>query len=103
MPTLSAIDTACEYIRRGWRPIHIPPREKNPGRDGWQSQRIAESDLREYFRADSNIGVLNGEPSGWLVDIDLDHPLAASWPTIFYQRQNRNLDEQAHGEAIGCT
>jgi hypothetical protein len=36
-----------------------------------------ESDLGHFFSAvRQNIGVLLGEPSRWLVDVDLDHPLA---------------------------
>jgi putative DNA primase/helicase len=34
-------------------------------------------DLPRHFNcAPQNIGVLLGEPSGWLIDVDLDHPLA---------------------------
>ncbi|MCC7085583.1 MAG: DUF3987 domain-containing protein [Pirellulales bacterium] len=71
-----APDTAREYVRRGWHVIPIPPKAKTPKIDAWEQLRIGEAELTKHFRTGSNIGVLNGEPSGWLVDIDLDHALA---------------------------
>jgi hypothetical protein len=66
---------AAEYVRRGWAPIPIPHRAKNPKRTGWQNLRLTEEDLPRHFNGrPQNIGVLLGEPSGWLVDVDLDHP-----------------------------
>jgi len=65
---------ATEYTRRGWRVVPIPYRSKNPGIRGWQTLRIDESELRRHFNGrPQNIGVLLGEPSGWLIDVDLDH------------------------------
>ena len=72
----TAADIAGSYIARGWAPIPIPAGTKAPKIDGWERLRISESDLARYFGAGYNIGVLNGEPSGWLIDVDLDHPLA---------------------------
>ena len=70
-------DVALEYTRRGWSVVPIPHRSKNPGFKGWQQVRLSESDIAEHFNGrPQNIGVLTGEPSGWLVDIDLDHELA---------------------------
>lgn len=73
--TISAVDAARLYISRGWQPIPIPPRQKNPNRDGWQKERVSLTDLPRFL-GQPNIGVLLGEPSGGLVDIDLDHPEA---------------------------
>lgn len=70
------IDLARSYLQRGWKPIPVPYKSKGPILDGWQNLRLTESDLPSYFRGRNNIGVLLGEPSGWLIDIDLDHPLA---------------------------
>ena len=39
---------------------------------GWTDLRLSESDLPAHFNGTGNIGVLLGEPSGWLVDVDLD-------------------------------
>ena len=72
-----ARDMALGYLRRGWSAIPIPFRSKNPGFAGWEQLRLGESDIRRRFSGSRhNVGVLLGEPSGWLVDIDLDHPLA---------------------------
>ncbi len=72
----NACSVALSYIARGWAPIPIPFRTKVPKGNGWERLRISVTDVPKYFTTSSNIGVLNGEPSGWLVDIDLDHPLA---------------------------
>ncbi len=50
----------------------IPPRKKMPVLKGWPTLRLRESDLSNYFDSDSNIGLILGQPSGWLVDVDLD-------------------------------
>ena len=63
---------AQRYLHRGWRVVPIPPRSKNPGFLGWESSRITFDQVSKRFKPNSNIGLLLGEPSGWLVDIDLD-------------------------------
>jgi hypothetical protein len=66
---------AAEYIQRGWSPIQLRRGSKAAREDGWQNQRLGMDDLGR-FGADSNVGVLLGEPSRWLVDVDLDCPEA---------------------------
>ncbi|MEX0718041.1 MAG: bifunctional DNA primase/polymerase, partial [Planctomycetaceae bacterium] len=68
----SVIDAARGYIDRGWRPVPIPPRTKRAVIDGWTKLRIDLEDVERHFSPDDNIGLLLGEPSGWLVDVDLD-------------------------------
>ncbi|MGN6547784.1 MAG: bifunctional DNA primase/polymerase, partial [Aureliella sp.] len=71
------LDTAVEYTRRGWSVVPVPHRGKNPGFTGWQLLRLKEEELSQRFNGKpQNIGVLTGEPSGWLIDVDLDHPRA---------------------------
>ncbi|MEX0784684.1 MAG: bifunctional DNA primase/polymerase, partial [Dehalococcoidia bacterium] len=72
------LDIARDYTARGWRVVPIPPRTKAPRLRGWQTLRLDAADLPAHFspRAAANIGVMTGEPSGWLIDIDLDHPAA---------------------------
>ena len=71
---MTALNAARDYLRRGWAPIPIPFRSKNPGFAGWQKLRLAETDLERHFNCrPQNVGVLLGEPSGWLVDIDIDN------------------------------
>ena len=65
-------DAAFDYFDRGWQPIPVPYRRKNPGRDGWQDERRTRIDLEDDFAGRMNIGVLLGESSKGLVDIDQD-------------------------------
>jgi len=70
-------DAAREYTRRGMMVLPIPHRSKSPRIANWQKMRIKEDDLGQHFNGKPrNIGVLLGEPSGWLIDIDLDHQRA---------------------------
>lgn len=74
---MSAIDIAQNYTRRGWHCVPIATKEKGPKLPGWQDLRINEAGLRTYFNgAPQNVGVLLGEASGGLIDVDLDHELA---------------------------
>lgn len=70
----SVLTVALAFLLRGWKVIPIPFRSKAPVIEGWNQLRLTEAEVREYFRGQVNIGVLLGEPSGWLIDIDLDHP-----------------------------
>jgi phage/plasmid-associated DNA primase len=70
---------AFTYGARGWSVVPVRPRSKQPfnpdRRDakGWQQLRPGAADLDRWFAAsDLNLGLLMGEPSGGLVDIDLD-------------------------------
>jgi P4 family phage/plasmid primase-like protien len=68
---------AEQYAQRGWSVIPVPYRSKNPGFKGWQRLRLTAESLPAHFNGKpQNIGVLLGEPSGWIVDVDLDHPRA---------------------------
>jgi Bifunctional DNA primase/polymerase, N-terminal len=63
---------AAALIRRGVAVIPVPAGEKNPGRPGWESLRIAEEEIPDYWTNGQNVGLLCGEPSGGRVDVDLD-------------------------------
>lgn len=73
---MTTADVACDYARRGWSPVPIPAKSKRPTMKGWERLRLAESDVARHFRGSCNVGVLLGEPSNWLIDVDLDDPLA---------------------------
>ncbi len=68
----SVIATAREYLARGWQPVPIPACEKKPVLKGWPALRLREEDLAHRFHDNDNIGLILGEPSGWLVNVDLD-------------------------------
>ncbi|MCC6285652.1 MAG: bifunctional DNA primase/polymerase, partial [Phycisphaerales bacterium] len=66
------LNAARWYLARGYAPIPVPAGSKVPVLKGWTDLRLAEADLPQHFNGTGNIGVLLGEPSGWLVDVDLD-------------------------------
>ena len=68
---------AAQYALNGWSVIPVPHKSKNPGVSGWQKMRLTSETLGQHFNGSpKNIGVLLGEPSGGLIDVDLDHSLA---------------------------
>tara|TARA_R110000782_G_scaffold30348_6_gene75527 strand:+ start:27064 stop:29274 length:2211 start_codon:yes stop_codon:yes gene_type:complete len=68
----SLLDAARWYHARGYAPIPLPAGEKKPVIRGWNTLHLSEDDLPLHFNGTGNIGLLLGEPSGWLVDVDLD-------------------------------
>lgn len=57
----------------------VQPRDKRPFdfaarrlRDGWAKLRVAEAEIDVLFPPEANVGVLLGEPSGGLLDVDKD-------------------------------
>ena len=74
---MTPLESARAYLVRSWKPIPVPYRSKNPGFKDWAQLRLTESTLADHFNGEpQNIGILTGEPSGWLIDVDLDHPRA---------------------------
>jgi hypothetical protein len=69
---MDVLSAARSYTARGLLVVPIPAGSKGCRLKGWQNLRLTDADLPSAFRADSNVGVILGEPSGWLVDIDLD-------------------------------
>ena len=84
-PLLAA---ARAYTRRGWWVVPVRLGEKGVTLSGWQNMRLGEDELGNWFgwfpRQSArdreelhNVGLLTGEPSGGLVDVDCDAPEAA--------------------------
>src|SRR5699024_7654466 len=75
--------------RRGYVPVPLIEGKKRPGVSGWTSLSFSsEDDVKARFTtwADqgmTNVGVLLGESSGGLVDVDIDHPKASRVRDIF--------------------
>jgi hypothetical protein len=65
-------ESALNYRRGGRMPIPIPSGQKGPVIKKWQDLRPEETDIDELFSEQDNIGILLGEPSGDLIDVDLD-------------------------------
>lgn len=70
--TSNLLDAARWYLSRGYQPVPIPAGQKGPRLKGWQNLRLTDGDLSLHFNGRGNIGLLLGEPSGGLVDVDLD-------------------------------
>lgn len=70
------LDAARDYLTRSWSVVPIPLGKKAPVVKSWQKLRLKDEQLDEYFGFDCNIGVLLGEASNGLIDIDLDTPEA---------------------------
>jgi replicative DNA helicase len=68
-----AAELALSFIRRGWAPIPVARKAKRPILDGWERLRIKPEEVARYFDDPRlNVGVILGEASQWLIDIDLD-------------------------------
>jgi hypothetical protein len=63
---------AAEYVRHGCAVVPVPRGAKGPRIPAWQNLRLTELEIAQYFSKGENIGILLGEPSGGLIDIDLD-------------------------------
>jgi hypothetical protein len=65
MTTVAAVNW---YLRRGWQVVPVPPNVKRPVREGWNNTVFTPAD----FADNDNVGLLLGQRSGGLTDIDLD-------------------------------
>jgi len=82
-PNASTLEWCRYYKSRRWSIIPIPLGEKKPVIADWPNLRIAENDLPNYFENESNIGLLLGEASGGLIDVDLDCDEALALAPIY--------------------
>lgn len=73
---MNATEQAIAYIKLGWRPIALQPRSKRPISKDWPSLRVTIETAGQHFNGANNIGLLLGDVSGGLVDIDLDNEVA---------------------------
>ena len=86
----AVVEAALDAYRRGLTPLPIPRHSKGPVMAGWNRLRwpdptedtgegedAVRAAFEEYTAGGStNLGVLLGEASGDLIDVDLDHPAA---------------------------
>jgi hypothetical protein len=75
MSNVAPIDLRSQvvtYCQRGWYCVPLRPRSKSPVRNDWPNIRIEPDGIKTSFSAKDNVGIILGEPSGWLVDVDLD-------------------------------
>ena len=65
---------AVKYLEKGMTPIPISPRSKKPAISGWQNRTRSSTDIETDFPdgIDRNIGIVLGEASSGIIDIDVD-------------------------------
>lgn len=66
------LEITQSWHERGAYVVPLHPRSKKPKKKGWPKLRITPDDVDKYFQPKDNIGLLLGEPSAWIVDVDLD-------------------------------
>lgn len=77
------------YVSFGWCVIPVPAGKKEPVIKEWQNLRLSKEDLPVYFSNGTGVGLLNGAPSGNLIDIDLDWPEARAVAPAFLPETHR--------------
>lgn len=94
------LQAAGEYVARGWKVVPVPYREKGSRLKGWPELRLKRSELSKHFLHKCNIGLLLGEPSDNLVDVDLDCEEARRLAPYFLPSTNlihgRKSSPQSH-------
>ena len=63
---------ARDLLSRGFLPLPLDPKSKGTKRPGWPDFRTSPERVEADFPEAGNIGVLLGEVSGGLTDLDLD-------------------------------
>ena len=78
-------EAALGYIVKGWSVVPIAPGQKTPGVAGWPDLRIKAEDIDKHFPPGEpmNVGLILGQASGGLVDVDLDCEEAVALAPIF--------------------
>ena len=91
---------AERYVRVGMEIIQLPPGAKNPNRKGWPEDSVRLEDIPRLFANLENIGAKLGEPSGGLVDVDLDREEArAAGRLLLPETRTFGRQGKTHGHA----
>jgi len=83
----NVLEAAVQYTKMG---VFVTPcKGKKPVLAGWPQQRLNVEDLPQHFGNGQNVAWILGEPSGWLVDVDLDVPEARKISDLFLPKTLR--------------
>ena len=64
---------AADYLKRGWCPLPLKPKDKAPAVErNWPQFKTSLETLEADFHPHENIGIILGKRSGGLIDVDLD-------------------------------
>ena len=89
LPNIYTQERVSEYLSRGFAPIPMKHKSKLPVSARWPELRITQNDIPKYFNGHAtNIGVLTGEPSQGLVDVDIDDTTALRFAPRFLPETN---------------
>jgi hypothetical protein len=82
------MDSARQYIKLGWWVVPCPRGEKRSIKGwAWSKRKLEEAELPQYFsdpQTAHNVGIVTGDKSKGLVDIDLDWPQASAFGDILF-------------------
>jgi Bifunctional DNA primase/polymerase, N-terminal len=78
-----------DYVTNGFSPIPVEFKTKRPINKQWTKLRVTTDTLENYFdETPTNIGILTGQPSGGLVDVDIDDIDAVKFAPRFLPETN---------------
>jgi len=87
---------AQRYASRGLAVVPIPVGQKSPVLRSWQRLRIEPEKVADYFNGNAlNIGILLGEPSGGVVEVDCDVQEAVAAAPYFLSKTARSGRESS--------
>lgn len=69
---MDVISQAKNYAARGWSVVPIAAGSKGPTRAGWQNLRLSVGEIDDLFHGGENVGIILGQASGGLLNVDLD-------------------------------
>lgn len=67
---------AMTYLAGGLSPIPLKAKSKEPIDRDWRNLRLNSEELPKRFKPDQNIGIILGDASSGIVDVDLDDEYA---------------------------
>ncbi len=70
--TNNAVEAARGYIDRGWSVVPVNPGDKQCYLKDWPNLRISAEQVGERFTEDSSVGVILGDASNGLTDVEAD-------------------------------
>jgi P4 family phage/plasmid primase-like protien len=70
----SVDEAAAQLILAEISVVANKPESKQPVMKGWQKRGLKLDEVPHVFAEGGNLGLLTGEPSGWLVTVDIDVP-----------------------------
>jgi putative DNA primase/helicase len=71
------------YHDAGYSPIPVMPRSKQPVHSAWPELQLGAQELSAHFDSNHNVGIVLGNPSSELIDVDIDDTNALLFARYF--------------------